>query len=495
MSFEIGFDNDKYIKMQSEHIMERINKFGDKLYLELGGKLFDDFHASRVLPGFMPDSKIKMLMSLKDELEIVIAISSVDIVKNKIRSDYNITYDLDTLRLIDAFREIGFLVESVVITQYNGEPAVDIFKKKLEKLGMRVYLHYPIEGYPTNVDLIVSDDGYGKNEYIETSRRLVVVTAPGPGSGKMATCLSQLYHENQRGVKAGYAKFETFPIWNLPLKHPVNLAYEAATVDLNDINMIDPFHLSAYNLSSINYNRDIEIFPVVNTIFEKILGESPYKSPTDMGVNMAGNCIFDDEAVCKSAKAEIIRRYYHTMCDSVRGVVEKSTIMKMELIMKQAGISTDDRRVVAAALKKAEMTGGPAVAIELKNGEIVTGKTSALLGASSAALLNALKVLAGIDDEIELMPSAIIEPVQDLKVNHLGNRNPRLHTDEILTALSICATMDENAKKAYAMIDELKYAQVHSTVILSQTDSQIFKKLKMELTQEPVYQSQKLYQR
>lgn len=495
MSFEIGFDNDKYIKMQSEHIMERINKFGDKLYLELGGKLFDDFHASRVLPGFMPDSKIKMLMSLKDELEIVIAISSVDIVKNKIRSDYNITYDLDTLRLIDAFREIGFLVESVVITQYKGESAVDIFKKKLEKLGMRVYLHYPIEGYPTNVDLIVSDDGYGKNEYIETSRRLVVVTAPGPGSGKMATCLSQLYHENQRGIKAGYAKFETFPIWNLPLKHPVNLAYEAATVDLNDINMIDPFHLSAYNLSSINYNRDIEIFPVVNTIFEKILGESPYKSPTDMGVNMAGNCIFDDDAVCKSAKAEIIRRYYHTMCDSVRGVVEKSAVTKMELIMKQADVSIDDRKVVAAAKSKAEITGGPAVAIELNNGEIVTGKTSSLLGASSAALLNALKVLAGIDDSIELMPPAIIEPVQDLKVNHLGNRNPRLHTDEILTALSICATMDENAKKAYEMIHELEYAQVHSTVILSQTDSQIFKKLKMELTQEPVYQSQKLYQR
>ncbi len=495
MNFKVGFDNERYIKLQSQYITERINKFGGKLYLELGGKLFDDFHAARVLPGFMPDSKIKMLMSLRDELEIVIAISAMDIVKNKIRSDYNITYDLDTLRLIDAFRDIGFLVGSIVITQYNGQHAVDVFKKKLEKLGMRVYLHYPIEGYPTNVELIVSDEGYGKNEYIETSRRLVVVTAPGPGSGKMATCLSQLYHENLRGVKAGYAKFETFPIWNLPLKHPVNLAYEAATADLNDINMIDPFHLSAYNLSSINYNRDIEIFPVLNTIFEKILGESPYKSPTDMGVNMAGNCIFDDEIVCEAARGEIVRRYYHTLCDSVKGLVEKSAVMKLELIMKQAKVSVEDRKCVIAANEKAEATGEPAVAIELNNGKIVTGKTSSLLGASSAALLNALKVLADIDDDIELISPAIIEPVQNLKVNHLGNRNPRLHTDEILTALSICATMDENARRALDMIDELKYAQVHSTVILSQVDSQLFKKLKMELTQEPVYQSKKLYQK
>ncbi len=493
MSFKVGFDNEKYIKLQSEHIMERINKSGDKLYLELGGKLFDDFHASRVLPGFMPDSKIKMLKSLKDELEIVIAISAVDIVKNKIRSDYNITYDLDTLRLIDAFRGIGFLVESVVITQYRGEAAVDTFKEKLEKLGMRVYLHYPIEGYPTNVELIVSDEGYGKNEYIETSRPLVVITAPGPGSGKMATCLSQLYHENKRGVKAGYSKFETFPIWNLPLKHPVNLAYEAATADLNDINMIDPFHLSEYNLSAVNYNRDIEVFPVLNTIFEKILGESPYKSPTDMGVNMAGNCIFNDDVVSNAAKAEIIRRYYQTKCDNVKGIVDKSAVIKIELIMKQLGITTDDRKTVTAALKKAEQTDNPAVAIELLDGRIVTGKTSPLLGASSAALLNALKALAGIDDEVELMSPDIIEPVQDLKVNHLGNVNPRLHTDETLIALSICATMDENAKLALDKLDDLKYAQVHSSVILSQTDAQIFKKLKMDVTQEAVYQSKKLY--
>lgn len=493
MSFKVGFDNEKYIKLQSEHIMERINKSGDKLYLELGGKLFDDFHASRVLPGFMPDSKIKMLKSLKDELEIVIAISAVDIVKNKIRSDYNITYDLDTLRLIDAFRGIGFLVESVVITQYRGEAAVDTFKEKLEKLGMRVYLHYPIEGYPTNVELIVSDEGYGKNEYIETSRPLVVITAPGPGSGKMATCLSQLYHENKRGVKAGYSKFETFPIWNLPLKHPVNLAYEAATADLNDINMIDPFHLSEYNLSAVNYNRDIEVFPVLNTIFEKILGDSPYKSPTDMGVNMAGNCIFNDDVVSNAAKAEIIRRYYQTKCDNVKGIVDKSAVIKIELIMKQLGITTDDRKTVTAALKKAEQTDNPAVAIELLDGRIVTGKTSPLLGASSAALLNALKALAGIDDEVELMSPDIIEPVQDLKVNHLGNVNPRLHTDETLIALSICATMDENAKLALDKLDDLKYAQVHSSVILSQTDAQIFKKLKMDVTQEAVYQSKKLY--
>ena len=495
MSYKIGFDNEKYIKMQSEHIAERINSFGDKLYLELGGKLFDDFHASRVLPGFMPDSKIKMLTSLKDKLEIVIAISAIDIVKNKIRGDYNITYDLDTLRLIDAFRAIGFLVESVVITQYGGEPAVKTFKNRLEKLVINVYLHYPIEGYPANLELIVSDDGFGKNEYIQTTRPLVVVTAPGPGSGNMATCLSQLYHEHKRGIKAGYAKFETFPIWNIPLKHPVNLAYEAATADLNDLNLIDPFHLEAYNISAVNYNRDIEVFPVLNAIFEKILGESPYKSPTDMGVNMAGNCIFDDEAVCDAAKDEIVRRYYQTMCDNVKGTVEKSAVYKTELIMKQAGISVGHRKVVEKALKRAEETDGPAVAIELKNGKIVTGKTSSLLGASSAALLNALKSLADIDDDVKLIAPEIIEPVQDLKVNHLGNRNPRLHTDETLTALSISATMDENAKKALAMLDDLKYSQVHSTVILSEVDRQIFKKLHMDLTQEPVYQSKKLYHR
>ncbi len=495
MSYKVGFDNEKYIKMQSEHIAERINSFGDKLYLELGGKLFDDFHASRVLPGFMPDSKIKMLTSLKDKLEIVIAISAIDIVKNKIRGDYNITYDLDTLRLIDAFRSIGFLVGSVVITQYGGEPAVKTFKNRLEKLGINVYLHYPIEGYPANLELIVSDDGFGKNDYIETTRPLVVVTAPGPGSGKMATCLSQLYHEHKRGIKAGYAKFETFPIWNIPLKHPVNLAYEAATADLNDLNLIDPFHLEAYNISAVNYNRDIEVFPVLNAIFEKILGESPYKSPTDMGVNMVGNCIFDDDAVCDAAKDEIIRRYYQTMCDNVKGTVEKSAVYKTELIMKQAGISTQDRRVVEKALERAELSEGPAVAIELTNGKIVTGKTSSLLGASSAALLNALKCLADIDDDVKLIAPEIIEPVQDLKVNHLGNRNPRLHTDETLTALSISATMDENAKKALSKIDDLKYSQVHSTVILSEIDRQIFKKLHMDLTQEPVYQSKKLYHR
>lgn len=493
MGRKIGFDNDKYIKTQSEKIAERIANFGDKLYLEMGGKLFDDFHASRVLPGFLPDTKIKMLMSLKDRLEIVIAINAKDIVKNKIRGDYNITYDMDTLRLIDAFRSIGLLVESVVITHYAGQSSVDAFKSKLEKLGMNVFLHYPIEGYPTNIELIVSEEGFGRNEYITTTRPLVVVTAPGPGSGKMATCLSQLYHENKRGVKAGYAKFETFPVWNLPLNHPVNLAYEAATADLNDINMVDSFHLEAYGKTTVNYNRDIEVFPVLNAIFEKIMGESPYKSPTDMGVNMAGYCIFNDEAVSNASKDEIIRRYYQTACDCVKGCADKNAVVKTQLIMKQAKVTTDNRKAVKAALEKAESTSAPAVAIELNDGRIVTGKTSSLLGASSAALLNALKCLAGIDDGVKLISPEIIEPVQNLKVKHLKNHNPRLHTDEVLIALSICATMDETAGKALDKLDDLYGAQAHSTVVLSQVDHQLLKKLGIDLTQEPKYQGKKLY--
>ncbi|MBO4762026.1 MAG: DUF1846 domain-containing protein, partial [Lachnospiraceae bacterium] len=463
-----GFDNEKYIKMQSEKIRERIASFGGKLYLEFGGKLFDDFHASRVLPGFKPDSKINMLTKLKDQAEIVIAINASDIEKNKVRGDLGITYDMDVLRLIDAFRGYGLYVGSVVLTRFTDRPAVLNYKEKLEHLGIKVYRHYTIPGYPANIPLIVSDEGYGKNEYIETERSLVVVTAPGPGSGKMATCLSQLYHENKRGVKAGYAKFETFPIWNLPLKHPVNLAYEAATADLDDVNMIDPFHLEAYNETTVNYNRDVEVFPVLNAMFENILGESPYKSPTDMGVNMAGHCIFDDEAVRHAANLEIIRRYYNTLLlqrNQEPGATEQ--VLKIELIMKQAGITPDDRPVIAAALKKAEETGDPAAAIELPNGKVVTGKTSSLLGASSAMLLNALKELGGIDDEIELISPAIIEPIQDLKVNHLGNRNPRLHTDEILIALTICAATDRRAETAMQQIEKLKGCEVHSSVILS----------------------------
>ncbi len=490
---KVGFDNEKYIRLQSEHIEKRISEFGDKLYLELGGKLFDDFHASRVLTGFEPDSKIKMLLHLKDKLEIVIAISALDIVKNKIRSDYNISYDLDVLRLIDAFRKIGLYVGSVVITQFSGQAVAENFKKKLESLGINVFLHYPIEGYPANIELIVSDEGFGKNEYITTERPLVLVTAPGPGSGKMATCLSQLYHEHKRGIKAGYAKFETFPVWNLPLKHPVNLAYEAATADLNDVNMIDPFHLEAYGETTVNYNRDIEVFPVLNAMFNKILGKSPYKSPTDMGVNMAGMCITDDDAVCQAAQTEIIRRYYHTKCDVLNGIVGSDAIYKLELIINQAGISIKDRKVIEAAISRAEETAMPSAAIELPDGEIVTGKTTNLLGASAALLLNSLKRLAGIDKNVKLISPDVIEPIQILKTNHLGNHNPRLHTDETLIALSICATTDDYAKRALEKLPELRGCEAHSSVILSQVDSSVFKKLGVNLTCEPLYQSKKLY--
>jgi len=446
--YKIGFDNDKYLSMQSEKIKERIAKFGGKLYLEFGGKLFDDYHASRVLPGFHPDSKINMLAQLKDEAEIVIVINAADIEKNKVRSDLGITYDLDVLRLIDAFRGYGLYVGSVCLTRFAGQPSAIAYQKKLESLGMKVYRHYSIPGYPSNIPFIVSDEGYGKNDYIETTRSLVVVTAPGPGSGKMATCLSQLYHEYKRGIKAGYAKYETFPIWNIPLKHPVNLAYEAATADLNDVNMIDPFHLEAYGETTINYNRDVEIFPVVSAMFEKIMGSCPYKSPTDMGVNMAGFGIVDDEAVRDAAKQEIIRRYYHTLCQKRQGTASDDQILKLELLMKQAGVTIDDRAVVSAANIKAETTGEPAAAIQLPDGRVLTGRTSTLLGASSALLLNALKALAGIPDEVQLISPTAIGPIQDLKTNYLGNRNPRLHTDETLIALSICAASDDTAKAA-----------------------------------------------
>lgn len=490
---QIGFDNDKYLAMQSEHIKNRIAQFGGKLYLEFGGKLFDDHHASRVLPGFAPDSKVRMLTQLKDDAEIVIVISAGDIEKNKVRSDLGITYDVDVLRLIDAFRGIGLYVGSVAITQYSGQPAADAFKKRLTALGVDVYMHYPIAGYPSNVSLIVSDEGYGKNEYIKTTRPLVVVTAPGPGSGKMATCLSQLYHEYKRGVSAGYAKFETFPVWNLPLKHPVNVAYEAATADLNDVNMIDPFHLETYNVTTVNYNRDVEIFPVVNAIFEKIAGESPYHSPTDMGVNMAGKCIIDDEACKKASCEEIIRRYYQARCDVRMGRADESCVQKIELLMNQMKISADDRPVIAAAEHLAEQTGNPATAIELENGKIITGKTSSLLGASAAALLNALKELAGLPDEMHLLPPLIIEPIQQLKIKGLGNHNPRLHTDEVLIALSISAATNPAADLAMQQLSKLKACEVHSSVILAQVDETLFKKLGMNLTCSPVHQTKKLY--
>lgn len=490
---KIGFDNDKYIALQSQNIRDRINMFGGKLYMEFGGKLFDDYHASRVLPGFKPDSKVKMLLELKDEAEIVIVINADAIEKNKRRGDLGITYDLDTLRLIDAFRGIGLFVGSVVITCFTGQPLAIAFENRLKALGIKTYRHYPIKDYPSDIPLIVSDDGFGKNDYIETSRQLVVITAPGPGSGKMATCLSQLYQDHKRGIKAGYAKFETFPIWNIPLKHPVNVAYEAATADLSDVNMIDPFHLEAYGKTTVNYNRDIEIFPVLNAIMEHILGKSPYKSPTDMGVNMAGYAICDDEAVSDAAKQEIIRRYYQAACNVRQGLGEKSEVTKIELLMNQLGISHKDRPVVQAALDKAEATGGPATAIQLEDGRIITGKTSSLLGASSSMLLNVLKELGGIPDDIELLSPTIIEPIQNMKTGVLGNHNPRLHIDEILIALSICAATNGTAKKALDQIDKLKGLEVHSSVILARVDEQTFKKLGVNLTCEPKYQTKKLY--
>jgi uncharacterized protein (UPF0371 family) len=488
-----GFDSDKYLVLQSEKILERINRFGGKLYLELGGKLFDDFHAARVLPGFAPDNKIKMLLQLRDKAEIVIVINAGDIEKNKVRGDLGITYDLDVLRLIDAFRSFGLYVGSVVITCYSEQESAVMFRNRLEALNIKVYKHYSIQSYPYDMPLIFSSEGYGQNEYIETARPLVVVTAPGPGSGKMATCLSQIYHDYKRGIKSGYAKFETFPIWNLPLKHHVNLAYEAATADLNDVNMIDPFHLEAYNETSVNYNRDVEIFPVLKTMFEHIMGECPYKSPTDMGVNMAGNCIVDDAVVRKAASAEILRRYYSALCSVRKGMGSEKEIHRIEMLMKQANVSPEDRRCVAAALKKAEQTGEPAAAIELHDGMIITGKTSALLGASSAMLLNALKYLAGIDDDVHLISPEIIEPVQDLKVNHLGNRNPRLHMDELLIVLSICAVTDPLAARAMNQLSKLGGCEAHSTVILSQVDENTFRKIGVNLTSEPKYQTNNLY--
>jgi len=490
---QTGFDSDKYLRMQSERILDRIKQFGGKLYLEFGGKLFDDFHAARVLPGFAPDNKIRMLRHLKDQTEIIIAINASDIEKSKIRGDLGITYDVDVLRLIDAFRDCGLYVGSVVITFYRSQPVAIAFQKRLEALNIKVYRHYAIPSYPYDLPLIFSDDGYGQNEYIETTRPLVVVTAPGPGSGKMATCLSQIYHDHKHGIKSGYAKFETFPIWNLPLKHPINLAYEAATADLNDVNVIDPFHLEAYNVTTVNYNRDVETFPVLKAMLERILGECPYKSPTDMGVNMVGFCIENDEIVQKAARDEIIRRYYQARCNLRKGFGSETEVNKIEMIMKQANISIFDRKCVEPALRKAAETGAPAAAIELKDGTVITGKTSDLLGASSAMLLNALKHIAGIPDDVQLISPAVIEPVQDLKVNHLGNKNPRLHTDELLIALSICAVTDPIAEMAMNKLSELSGCEVHSTVILSQVDENTFRKIGVNLTCEPQYQSNNLY--
>ena len=482
---KVGYDNDKYVRTQSAHIRERINQFGGKLYLEFGGKLYDDNHASRVLPGFQPDSKLQMLLQIKEQVEMVIAINADDIEKNKIRGDLGITYDRDVIRLIDVFRGFGLYVSSVVLTRFNGQAMAKAFQERLEAMDIKVYHHFDIPGYPANIAHIVSDEGYGKNDFIETTRELVVVTAPGPGSGKLATCMSQLYHEHKRGVKAGYAKFETFPVWNLPINHPVNLAYEAATADLSDVNMIDPFHLEAYGKTTVNYNRDVEAFPVLVTMFERILGECPYKSPTDMGVNMVGNCIVDDEVCKEASRQEIIRRYYTALCDQKKGKAADSQVLKLELLMKKAGVSAEDRKVVAPALERAELTGKPAAAMELPDGSIVTGKTSDLLGACSALLLNALKILADLPDALHLIAPEVIDPIQHLKVDHFGNRNPRLHTDEVLIALSICAATDPLAERAMEQLDKLRGCEVHSSVILSAVDEKTFKRLGVNLTCQP----------
>ena len=481
-----GFDNAKYVRIQSEHIRERIAQFGDKLYMEFGGKLFDDHHASRVLPGFEPDSKLKMLTQLIDDVEIIIVISAIDIERNKIRNDLGITYDEDVLRLRDEFLSRRFLVGSVVITHYNGQASADAYRAKLERKGIQVYYHHTIEGYPNNVALIDSEEGFGKNDYVVTSRPLVVVTAPGPGSGKMAVCLSQLYQEQKRGVKAGYAKFETFPIWNLPLKHPIQIAYEAATADLNDVNMIDPFHLEAYGKLAVNYNRDIEIFPVLNALFEGIYGENPYKSPTDMGVNMIGFCISDEEVCCQAAKDEIVRRYYSALGKLAEGEVNDAEVNKIALLMKQAQITTAFRRTTTAARERQEAAGVHAAALELPDGTIITAKTSPLLGPSAALILNVAKHRAGIDHGVKLIPQRMIEPIQKTKVSYLHGHNPRLHSDEVLVALSMLAPQDENCRRALEHLPDFRGCQMHSTVMLSEVDRKIFKKLGVELTCDPV---------
>ena len=480
-----AYDNDLYIQTQSAHIQERIAQFGGKLYLEFGGKLYDDNHAARVLPGFQPDSKLRMLLQLKDMVEMVIAINADDIEKSKVRGDLGITYDRDVIRLIKIFRDFGLYVSSVVLTRFNDQALAKAFQARLETLGVKVYHHYAIEGYPANVSHIVSDAGFGRNDYIETTRQLVVVTAPGPGSGKLATCLSQLYHEHKKGGRAGYAKFETFPVWNLSINHPVNLAYEAATADLSDVNMIDPFHLDAYGVTTVNYNRDVEAYPVLVAMFEKLLGECPYKSPTDMGVNMLGYCIVDDEAAREASRQEILRRYYTALCDQKKGKAGDSQILKLELLMKKAGITPEQRRVVAPALELAEQTGKPAAAIELPDGKILTGKTSNLLGACAAVLLNSLKELAGLEDELHLISPEVIDPICHLKVDHFGNRNPRLHTDEVLIALSICAATDPKAERAMEQLDKLRGCDVHSSVMLSSVDENVFKRLGVNLTCQP----------
>lgn len=490
-----AFDSEKYLNLQRDHILERIQQFDGKLYLEFGGKMLEDFHAARVLPGYEPDNKIKLLQELKEQVEIVIAINADNIEHSKARGDLGISYDQEVFRLIDKFQDLGIYVGSVVITQYTHQPAADNFRHQLQKNGIASYLHYPIKGYPTDMDHIISEEGMGKNDYIETSHNLIVVTAPGPGSGKLATCLSQMYHDQVRGIRSGYAKFETFPVWNLPLHHPVNLAYEAATADLDDVNMIDPYHLERYGKTTVNYNRDIEVFPVLNRMFERILGQSPYASPTDMGVNMVGFSIIDDEAAIEASKQEIIRRYYQTLVALKGEKVPASAVKKIELLMNDIGVTPIDRKVTTIARKKEEATGHPALALELPNGEVVTGKTSELFGPSAAVIINAIKKLAGIGKEVHLIEPEYVTPIQDLKIGHLGSKNPRLHSNEILIALAITAMNKEEARLAMNQLENLKGSEVHSTVTLPEEDQNVFRKLGVHVTYDPVYEQDKLYRK
>lgn len=498
---KIGFDHEKYLEEQSKYILERVNNY-DKLYLEFGGKLLFDMHAKRVLPGFDENAKIKLLHKLREKAEIIICVYAGDIERNKIRGDFGITYDMDVLRLIDDLRGYDLEVNSVVITRYSGQPATNIFINKLERRGIKVYKHEAIKGYPTEVDTIVSDEGYGKNPYIETTKPIVVVTAPGPGSGKLATCLNQLYHENKRGNAVGYSKFETFPVWNVPLKHPLNIAYEAATVDLKDVNMIDSFHFDAYNEVAVNYNRDVEMFPVIKRIIEKITGkESVYKSPTDMGVNRVGFGITDDEVVKEASIQEIIRRYFKTSVEYKKGYVDAEVFQRIKIIMESLNLKPEDRKVVIPAreyssklkLDADKNDACPVVALELENGTILTGRSSELMDASSAAILNAVKHLANISDDIHLISPVVLEPIKSLKTNALGSNNTSLNSEEILIALSICAATNPMAQVALEKLTKLKGCQAHSTTILSTSDEQIFRKLGIDITCDPEYPSQNLF--
>lgn len=490
---EIGFDNELYLKLQRESILKRIEKFNNKLYLEFGGKLFDDLHASRVLPGFDPNVKIKLLETLKDKAEIVFCISAIDIERNKIRGDLGLSYDMEVLRLIDNLRSLDIFVSSIVITLFKNQPSAIKFANKLERRGEKVYIHKFTKGYPGDINTIVSEEGYGANAFIETTRPLVVVTAPGPCSGKLATCLSQMYHEHKRGVKAGYAKFETFPVWNLPLKHPVNVAYEAATADLKDVNLIDPFHFNAYGKLAVNYNRDVEVFPILKNILRKITGESIYNSPTDMGVNMIGFAIKDEDVVRDACLKEIARRYYAAKCDFKKGLGDAETVERVEMLLNEMEINANYRKVVDVAKETSKVSKYPTVALQLPNGQIITGKTKTLISASASVMLNSLKTLAGIPDNVEIISADVLKPILKLRKEVLGYKSSVICLDDILVALSICASVDKNAEKAFKELKNLEGCDAHSTYILPQQEETTLKRLKINITSEPVYNSSDLF--